>query len=115
MNRLATEVAKLPPETHGPIRSHWSRAQSFNLLAKYLELVPVAARQARHMPIPPHIPVIILSAASATPAELAERNSWLRNRPFSRHTQIPDTTHWIQLDRPDLIAEAVSQLTTVNK
>jgi len=115
MNRLATEVAKLPPETHGPIRSHWSRAQSFTLLAKYLELVPVAARQARQMPIPPHIPVIILSAASATPAELAERNSWLRNRPFSRHTQIPDTTHWIQLDRPDLIAEAVSQLTTVNK
>jgi len=115
MNRLATEVAKLPKETHGPISSHWSRAASFQLLAQYLELVPVAARQAQDMPIPPHIPVIILSAATATSSELAERDSWIRNRPFSRHSQIPGTTHWIQLDRPDLIAAAVAQLSTVNK
>jgi len=115
MNRLATEIAKLPKETHGPIRSHWSRAASFHLMAQYLELVPVAAYQAQDMPIPPHIPVITLSAASATSSELAERESWTRHRPFSRHSQIPNTTHWIQLDRPELIAEAVAQLTTVNK
>jgi pimeloyl-ACP methyl ester carboxylesterase len=115
MSRLATEVAKLPKDAHGPIRCQWSRASSFRLMARYLQLVPVAAREAQHMPVPPQIPVIILSAASATPSELAERDSWIRNRPASRHTQIPNTTHWIQLDRPDLIAEAVAQLTTVNQ
>ncbi len=115
MNRLATEIAKLPSETYGPICSHWSRASSFRLMAQYLELVPIAARQAQEMPIPPHIPVIILSAATATPSELAERDSWIYNRPASRHTQIPNTTHWIQLDRPDLIADAVTQLITVNQ
>ncbi len=115
MNRLATEIAKLPKETHATIGSQWSRAASFKLMARYLELVPVAAHQAQGMPVPPHIPVIILSAATATPSELAERDSWIRNRPFSRHSQIPKTTHWIQLDRPDLVAEAVAQLTTVNK
>lgn len=115
MSRLGTEIAKLPQETYGPIRSHWSRAASFKLMSHYLELVPVAARQAQDMLVPPQIPVIILSAASATASELAERDSWIRNRPFSRHSQIPNTTHWIQLDRPDLIAEAVAQLTTVYK
>ncbi len=115
MSRLATEVAKLPKETYGPIRSHWSRPASFRLLARYLELVPKAAQQAQRMPIPPDIPVIILSAASATQGELAERDNLIRSRPASRHTQIPETTHWIQLDRPDLISEAVTELTMVIK
>lgn len=115
INRLASEIAKLPPGTYGPIRSYWSRPASFRLLSEYLKLVPQAARQAQYMPIPEHIPVAVLSAASATQSELAERDSWIRNRAGSRHEQIPNTTHWIQLDRPDLIAEAVRQLTMVNK
>jgi pimeloyl-ACP methyl ester carboxylesterase len=110
MDRLAGEIAKLPHETHGPIRAHWSKPDSFKLMAEYLRLVPAAASQALSMPVPARIPIIVLSAASATSAELAERDSWIRNRPFSRHTQIPKTTHWVQLDRPDLVAEAVREL-----
>jgi aldose 1-epimerase len=110
MNRLASEISKLPPQTHGPIRSHWSRPAGFRILSQYLHFVPKAAQQAQHMPIPPNIPVAIFSAASATTVELAERESWIRNRAASSHQQIPNTTHWIQLDRPDVIAAAVKQL-----
>lgn len=110
IDRLAGEVAKLPPETHGPIRAHWSKPASFTLMADYLQLLPVAAAQALNMPIPDSIPVIVLSAASATAAELTERDSWTRANPASRHAQIPNTTHWLQLDRPDLVAQAVQEL-----
>ncbi len=110
MDRLAGEIAKLPPETHGPIRAHWSKPASFTLMAEYLRLLPDAASQANAMPVPGHIPVIVLSAASATTAELAERDSWTRAHPASRHTQIPNTSHWLQLDRPDLVVQAVREL-----
>lgn len=111
MDRLASEVAKLPAETHGPIRAHWSKPASFSLMAEYLRLLPAAAAMAQSMPVPAHIPVIVLSAATATAAELAERDSWTHAHPSSRHSQIPNTTHWLQLDRPDLVAEAVREIT----
>jgi pimeloyl-ACP methyl ester carboxylesterase len=110
MNRLAAEVAKLPSDTHGPIAAHWSRPRSFRLMADYLLLLPEAAQRVRDLPIPPNIPIIVLSAASATPAELAERDGWITNCPFSRHTQVQNTSHWLQLDRPDLVTAAVREL-----
>ena len=110
MDRLAGEIAKLPPETHGPIRAHWSKPASFRMMAHYLRLLPTAAAEALEMPVPAQIPIIILSAATATSAELLERSSWIHDRPASRHVQVPATTHWLQLDRPDLVAAAVREL-----
>ena len=110
MARLAGEVAKLPKETHPVIRAHWSRPSSFGKLAQYLDNLPTAAQTALQMPVPLHIPIIILSASTATPAELAEREAWIRNRPRSRHTVIEKTSHWIQLDRPDAVIAAVREL-----
>lgn len=110
LSRLAAEIAKLPPDTYGPIRSHWSRPASFRLMADYLRLLPQAAAQAQNLPIPAHIPVIVLSAESATISELAERDLWTSAHPASRHAQVANTTHWLQLDRPDLVTEAVREL-----
>jgi pimeloyl-ACP methyl ester carboxylesterase len=110
MARLAGEVAKLPKETHPIIRAHWSRPSSFRKLAQYLDNLAAAAQAALQMPVPLHIPIIILSASTATPAELAEREAWIQNRPRSRHTVIENTSHWIQLDRPDAVIAAVREL-----
>lgn len=110
MRRLAGEIAKLPREAYGPIRSHWSRPAAFRLISEYLRLLPESATQATAMPIPPEIPVIVLSAATAQSSELIERDSLVANRPRSRHHQIPATTHWVQLDRPDLVVEAIREL-----
>jgi pimeloyl-ACP methyl ester carboxylesterase len=110
MARLAGEVAKLPKETHPVIRAHWSRPSSFGKLAQYLDNLPAAARAALQMPVPLSIPVIILSASTATEAELTERERWIANRPRSRHTAVENTSHWIQLDRPDVVIAAVSEL-----
>ena len=79
-------------------------------MGEYLRLLPEAAKYVRELPIPPNIPVIVLSAASATPAELAERTGWIGNCPLGRHTQVPNTSHWLQLDRPDLVTAAVREL-----
>ncbi len=109
IERLIGEVGKLPPETHGMIAAHWSRASSFRTLAAYLECLPASARQALTMPVPAEIPLTILSAANATRDELAERATWTAANQNAQHRQVEGTGHWLQLDRPDLVAAAIRE------
>jgi pimeloyl-ACP methyl ester carboxylesterase len=109
IERLISEVRKLPPETHPIIADHWSRAASFTALATYLECLPGCAREALSMPLPPEIPLTILSAASATYKELAERTAWVEANQNARHMQVEGTGHWLQLERPDLVAAAIRE------
>jgi pimeloyl-ACP methyl ester carboxylesterase len=110
LNRLANEVSKLPAAAHGPICAHWSRPTSFLTMADYLRLLPSAARQAANMPVPRTVPMIILSAETASSAEIQEREQWILDRPNSRHQQVPNTSHWLQLDRADLVIAAVREI-----
>jgi pimeloyl-ACP methyl ester carboxylesterase len=91
------------------IAAHWSRARSFTALAAYLECLPASARQALQMPLPTEIPLTILSAASATVGELAERAVWAAANLNARHMQLEGTGHWLQLERPELVAEVIRE------
>lgn len=110
LGRLVGEVRKLPSEVLPAVRSHWSRPSSFHAMADYLACLPACASSAAVLAVPLEIPAIILSAASATQAELRERDAWLAGRPRSRHIQIENTGHWLHLERPDLVAEAIREL-----
>jgi len=110
IERLIGEVRKLPPQAQPIVAAHWSRARSFTAMAAYLECLPASARLALTMPVPAEIPLVILSAATATPAELAERASWAAANHAARHVQIAGTGHWLQLERPELVAAAVRDL-----
>jgi pimeloyl-ACP methyl ester carboxylesterase len=110
IERLIGEVRKLPPAAQPIVAFHWSRARSFTAMAAYLECLPASARLALTMPVPPEIPLVILSAATATGAELAERASWASANSNARHVQIEGTGHWLQLERPELVASAIHDL-----
>lgn len=110
VERLVGEVRRLPAELHPIVRAHWSRTKSFGAMADYLECLPESARVAMDMPIPPHIPLVVLSAATATDAELEERESWITAHRLGRHLRMEQTGHWIQLERPDVVVAAVREM-----
>lgn len=110
LKQLATEIGKLPPDTWPIIRSHWSCAKCLEALGAYLECLPQAAAEALRRPTPRGIPLTILSAANATPAELEERESWIEASGRGRHEIIPGTDHWIPFERPDVVVKAVEEL-----
>jgi pimeloyl-ACP methyl ester carboxylesterase len=110
MERLIGEVQKLPRDVWPVIQSHWCNPKNFSAMASYLECLPEAARLAQAIPIPAGIPFTILSAGNSTDAELEERDSWIRQNAHGRHTQVAGTGHWIQLERPDVVVEAVREL-----
>lgn len=62
------------------------------------------------MPFPAHIPFVVLSAASATDGELRERDEWVKESMRGQHLRVAETGHWVHLERPDAVVEAVREL-----
>jgi pimeloyl-ACP methyl ester carboxylesterase len=95
-SRLTGEVRKLPREVWPMVCAHWCLPKSFRAMADYLEALP---SNAANVKLPGPIPTIVLT-------------------PPRFHCEIPDTAihriapnsgHWIQLDEPELVAEAIRQ------
>jgi len=110
MQNLAREVAKLPRELHPTVRAHWSRPKAFLAMAEYLEALPASAAAGLTMSIPASIPVTILSAGNATAEELRERDAWAARSDRGRHIKVPGTGHWLQLEKPELVAATVQEM-----
>jgi pimeloyl-ACP methyl ester carboxylesterase len=108
--RLAGEIRKLPPEVLPIVRAHWCDAKSFAAMAETLERLPENARAALGMKIAPQIPVTILSAASATAEELAERDAWVGESQRGKHLRLTDCGHWLPLERPGEIVAAIQAM-----
>ena len=110
ISRLVGEVGKMPPETWPMVRAHWCQAKSFQGLAKYLESLPASAAEANALVEPGNLPVIVLSAASSTPEQLQERDALARRSPHGKHVVAAKSGHWIQLDEPELVVQAIREM-----
>ena len=107
LERLIGEVSKLPEELWPVITRQWSRPQSFHAMARMLEALPACAADAGHPSLPAELPVAILSAASAKEEELQERDGWLMGLVETEHLVLPDSGHWLHLERPEEVATAI--------
>jgi pimeloyl-ACP methyl ester carboxylesterase len=100
--RLTGQIRKLPAETWPMIRMHWSDEKCFTTMANYLELLPDNVVVAQTNEVPDWIPTILLTAPGVQP----ETAIGVVHRPAARGG------HWIQLDEPELVIEAVRELVT---
>lgn len=101
--RLVGEVRKLPPEVWPVVQSHWCRADCFESMAEHLAALPAVAAAVERLG-PPKVPTIVISGAHLTPEQMAEHRS------LGEHIIAEGSGHWVHLDRPDLIADAVRSL-----
>jgi pimeloyl-ACP methyl ester carboxylesterase len=99
-SRLAGEVRKLPRELWPMVRAHWCLPKSFCAMAAYLEALPENAASGK---LPGAIPTIILTPPDyrcEIPANAIHRIA-------------PQSGHWVQLDEPDLVAQAIRDLASL--
>ena len=115
ISRLVGEVSKMPPETWPMVRAHWCQPKSFQGMAEYLESLPASAREAAALDAPADIPITVLSAANATPEQLEEREAMARRSPHGQHIIARKSGHWIQLDEPELVVQAIREMVEVTK
>ena len=108
--RLVTEVSKLPAECWPMVRSHWCDPKCFVAMASYLEQLPANAAALPQMGELPHVPVIILSAANAAPAQIEERDALAGAEAGGAHRIATRSGHWIPFDEPELVVNAIREL-----
>ena len=99
MKRLAGEVGKMPRELWPLVAQHWSNPKSFLGMAAHFETLAENAREMSGAPLL-SLPAIVLTAGRS-----AERVST-----DQRHIVAAKSGHWIQLDEPELVAQAVRDL-----
>jgi pimeloyl-ACP methyl ester carboxylesterase len=93
-SRLAGEVRKLPKEVWPMIRAHWCLPKSFRAMAAYLESLPNSAATVK---LPSGIPTTVLTPPTFH-CEIPEH---------ATHRIAHKSGHWIQLDEPELVVEAI--------
>ncbi len=116
---LLRQIAKLPSEYWPAIQAHWTRTGSFWTLAQYLAALPgyadeviaaeanrTARSRASHGPRW-DIPVVVLSAATVSQTSLARHRAVAAGSPRGRHRTVSSSGHWLQLDAPTEVVEAI--------
>lgn len=107
--QIANQIRKLPRDVWPMIQSHWCDPKCFEGMARYLESLPESAAAVRSIDVY-NGPLIVLSAGSATAAELAEHERLARCSPQGRCERVSGSTHWIQFDQPDVVIRAIGEM-----
>jgi pimeloyl-ACP methyl ester carboxylesterase len=108
--RLVGEVRKMPPEVWPMVRAHWCLRRSFLTMAEYLERLPGACAQSIDDSALRDIPLVVISGSKNAPEliEAHRRTAELSARGV--HIVAAESGHWVQLDRPDVVIEAIRRV-----
>ena len=95
------------PREHWPaIAQHWSEARSFRAMAGNLESLPLSAAQLDEQAGLGDLPLVVLSAGGGNAEHLEEARLSSRGE----HVIVSDSGHWIQLDAPGVVVEAIGRV-----
>jgi pimeloyl-ACP methyl ester carboxylesterase len=113
VERIAGEIRKLPAPIVPIVRGFWSQPKNFMSLGQHVAALPVSAAQAAAVKSFGDLPLVVLSG-DHHPAPYADWQHDLAQL-SSRGLQLlaSDCGHWIHLDRPDLVTEAIRQVVAV--
>jgi pimeloyl-ACP methyl ester carboxylesterase len=110
VERLAGEVRKLPAPMLAVAQGFWSQPKNFISLGQHVAALPVSAAQAAAVNSLGDLPLVVLSG-DRHPAPYAD---WQRDlaQLSSQGVQVVagECGHWIHLDRPDLVTEAIREV-----
>jgi pimeloyl-ACP methyl ester carboxylesterase len=106
MSRMAGEIRKLPASALPVIVSHWSNPKSFDTMAAHLECLAEGAREVSALKRLT-VPAIVITAKHVDlhPAPAL---------PHARRIVAERSGHWVQLDEPELVIDAIRELATLS-
>lgn len=111
VEHLVGEVRKLPPDVHPVVQAHWSDPKCFHAMANHLSALRRHHRAISAVAVPREIPIVVLSGGDQSAGELAAHRKLAEASSHGRHIVARRSAHWIQFDQPELIVDAVRELT----
>ena len=108
--RMIAPLAKLPIELRPIIAALWTQPKFFDAIVGQAEALPQSAAQVTATGDYGDIPLVVLSANSASPSQMKEHESLAHLSSQGKHVVASKGGHWIQLDEPDLVIESIREV-----
>ena len=107
LGRIKTEVGKMPRKVWPAVAAHWSRPDFYAGLRSHIDSIPATVREMQGAEPIRGLPVTVLTPGRSAPLSAAQ----IEQIGDSVHQIIaPKSEHWIHLDEPDLVIDAIRGL-----
>jgi pimeloyl-ACP methyl ester carboxylesterase len=107
LQRVTQEVSKMPRKVWPVVAAHWSRPGFYAGMREHIESIPATVKEMHAAEPIREIPVTVLTPGRSTPLteEYLER---IGN--CVRQVIAPASAHWIHLDEPGLVIDAIRSM-----
>src|SRR5260370_3891440 len=112
VQRIAGEIRKLPAPILPIVRALWSQPKNFLSLGQQVAALPVSAAQAAAVSSLRDLPLVVLSGDHHTVPHADWQRDLAQLSSCGRHVVASDSGHWIHLDHPELVTQAIREVVT---
>jgi pimeloyl-ACP methyl ester carboxylesterase len=106
MGRIRQEIGKIPRATWPALAAHWSRPAFYAGVCAHLQSIPDTVREMSAAAPVRGVPVLVLTPDSTTPLT-DEQLRAIGDQ--ARQVIVPDSAHWVHLDQPEMVIEAIRE------
>lgn len=112
---ILAPIWKLPPESRAALKRMWTQPKFFEALGSQIESIcESAAEVGREAPgTYGDLPLVIITAAGASERRRQADAALARRSGRGHHVIVADSGHWVPLDAPQAVADAI--VTTVKE
>jgi len=107
LRRVTEEVGKLPREVWPIVAAHWSRPECYAGMRNHVEAVSETVREMQDAEPILSIPVLVLTPGKSAPLSIEQLG---RIGDKVQQVIAPASAHWIHLDEPALVIDAIRQM-----
>lgn len=109
---ILAPVWKLPPDARKPLKQFWTQERFFTALGSQIESICTSAQEALDAMAGGYgdLPLVTISSSDPGPYRLNQQEQLARLSTRGRHLVAANSGHWIPLDEPLIVVDAVRSL-----
>ncbi len=114
---ILAPIWKLPPEVRPVLRQFWTRPQFFEALGSQIEWISISAAEVLEATAEGFgdLPLTTLSSTNPGDYRVRQQDRLARLSTRGRHIMASASGHWIPLDQPDAVIDAVKEVLGVTR
>lgn len=109
---ILAPIWRLPPDVRRQLASFWAQPKFFAALGSQIEHIRESAAEVeRESPLAyGDLPLTVTTAERAEPSRLEADAALSRTSTQGRHVLAPDSSHWVPLDAPRIVIDAIAAM-----
>jgi pimeloyl-ACP methyl ester carboxylesterase len=113
--QILAPLWKLPPDLRRPLRRFWTEPKFFEALGSHIATICDSASEARDAGTSPlaDVPLTVIAAATSNDRRSRLHEALAATSPRGRLIVARESGHWVPLDEPAAVVDAIAQMVEV--